>query len=204
MTRLSLLIVDMSEDWEEVLKAQERGYFIEWRYLEGGGYERGRLDPEGLLAIRYPHGSVRAGFNAVIDTARLAGRYGLPVYAVEYERPDSDGEERTCPSLQPHVPEANRYPKRDLSAFDCGLAERLEADGCRRLLVMGYDRDDCVLATVRDAVARGLAVVTSEHCMLTTDRDGRREASLAYFRERTSHLESLIDVWNLIVASDDD
>ena len=68
-------------------------------------------------------------------------------------------------------------------------------------MVIGYDRDDCVMATIRDAVERGITVVTSEHCMLTTNRDNRRDASLAYFKENTVFLETLVDVWNYISNS---
>lgn len=198
---LSLLVVDVSEDWEDVLKAQERGYFIEWNHRAPGGYERGQLNPDEILTIRYPHGSVRAGLNAIVDTARIAHQYRIPVYTVEYPGECSDGEEQPCYLLHPYVPESNRYRKHTLSAFGCSLADRLAAEGCKHLMVVGYDRDDCVLATIRDAVERGIAVVTSEHCMLTADRGNRREASMAWFREHTTYLETLVDVWNCLLGA---
>ena len=196
---LSLLVVDVSEDWEELLKAHERGHFIDWVHVHPGKYERGKLDPAAVpLDIRYPHGSVRAGFNAIIDTTRLARLYGIPRYAVHLYTGWTDGEEQTCHSLQPYIPAGNQYEKHGMSAFGCPLADRLEAEGCEHLLVIGYDRDACVLATIKDAVERGIKVVTSEHCMLTASRSELREISLAYFRENTVFLETLADVWNYL------
>lgn len=197
---LSLLVVDVSEAWEEVLKAQERGYFIDFEHISPGEYVRTEQDPNALLTLKYPHGSVRAGFNAIIDTMRIAHQFGFSTYAVEYGNGWSDGEEQTCYSLQPYIPKANRFEKHRLSAFSssCYLADRIKADDCQHLMIIGYDRDDCVLETIRDAVGRGIKVVASEHCMLTQDRDNRRESSLAYFREHTTFLETLPDVWNYL------
>lgn len=195
---LSLLIVDVSESWEETLKTHERGYFIDFEHIFPGKYVRTEQDPNALLTIKYPHGSVRAGFNAIIDTARLAHEFGAPTYAVEYGNGWSDGEEQTCYSLQPYIPEANRFEKHRFGAFSCAFADKLKADGCQRLMVIGYDRDDCVLETIQDAVERGIQVVTSEHCMLTQDMNNRRKSSLAYFREHTIFLETLPEVWNYI------
>ena len=203
---LSLLVVDVSEDWEEVLKAQERGYFIEWDYMYPGKYEHRDLYKESLLTIKYPHGSVRAGFNAIIDTVRIAHERNVPTYAVEFTDNNSDGEEQTCFSLQPYIQKANRYRKRSVSAFDskyCKLADKIKAEDCQHLMVIGYDRDDCVMETIKDAVERGITVVTSEHCMLTQDRDNRRESSLTYFRKNTIFLETLLDVWNYILSATD-
>lgn len=196
---LSLLVVDVSEDWEETLKAHERGHFIDWSIFYPGKYERGKLQPADVpLSIKYPHGTVRAGFNAIIDTTRLAQFYGITRYAVHLYTGWSDGEEQTCHSLQPYIAAGDQYEKHGLSAFGCPLAGRLEADKCEHLLVIGYDRDACVLATIKDAVERGIKVVTSEHCMLTADCPGLREKSLAYIRENTVFLESLVDVWNYL------
>lgn len=199
---LSLLVVDVSEDWEELLKAHERGFFIDWEPVMPGCYQVSRLSVgEVPLEISYPHGSVRAGFNAIIDTVRIAAASGIPIYAVHLYDGWSDGEEQTCHSLQPYIPKGNQYEKRSFSAFNeqyCDLAKRLRTDGVEHLMVVGYDRDDCVLETVKDAVSRGITVVASEHCMLTADRYDRRQESLAYYRQHTVFLESLVDVWNFL------
>lgn len=191
----SLLVVDVSEDWEEALKAHERGYFIDWEPYMPGKYVPGRIQPSDVSLISYPHGSLRAGFNAIIDTVRMANRFGAATYAVEHDVPNADGEEETCWSLRPYVDARNRYHKRSLSAFGCEVANHLRPeDG--PLFILGYDRDACVLATVKDAVERGFRVVLSEHCLLTADRNNRREDTMAYFRANTHVLDSLIDVWN--------
>ncbi len=195
---LSLLVVDVSEDLEEVLKGQERGYLIDWECMAPWGYVRSKQDANKLLTIQYPHGSVRAGLNAIIDTTRIANERKVPTYAVHLYTGNSDGEEQTCFSLQQYIPKENQYEKGTNSAFRCRLADRLKADGCQHLMVLGYDRDFCVLETVKDAVLRGITVVTSEQCMLTKNLYDKRESSLAYFREHTVFLETLVDVWNYI------
>jgi hypothetical protein len=195
---LSLLVVDVSEDWEEVAKAYERGYFIDWDDIAPGRYVRGNLDVKSILSIQYPHGSVRAGFDAIIDTVRIAHQWGVPIYAVEYSAENTYGEKQTCFSLQPYIQEANRYRKYALSAFSCALADRLKSEGCQHLMIIGYDRDACVMETIRDAVERGITVVTSEHCMLTQNMYNRRTHSLAYFKKHTIFRKTLPDVWNYV------
>lgn len=201
---LSLLIVDVSNSWEDWIKNHERGYWIDDQYWKQNRFIREALTPD-PLEIRYPHGTARAGLNAIVDTAKLVHRSGLTAYAVDMSSQWCDDELAPCDSLKPYVPKKNWYEKRSYSAFNaqhCALPGRIESDKCEHLLVIGYDRDVCVLETVKDAVARGIRVVTSDHCMLTLDRDDRRDASLAYFREHTTHLETLTDVWNYIhVAS---
>lgn len=196
---LSLLVVDVSEDWEEVLKSQERGYVVDWDHKTP--YVHCNLDPNELMRIHYPHGSVRAGFNAIIDTARIAHQLHVPSYGAEYYDGWSDGEEQVCFSLQQYIPKENRYEKGGLSAFHSGLVGRLKAENCQHLMVIGYDRDDCVMETIKDAVERGIKVVTSEQCMLTTNKYNRRDASLEYYRKNTVFLETLLDVWNYIYNS---
>ncbi len=196
----ALLAVDVSESWEEEIAAFERGYRIEWEHIAPGRWVRSDLGGGSPYALSYPHGTLRAGLDAIIDTTRLAEMYRIPRYAVEFPGRDSDGEHQTCYALQPYIPKDSRYEKPNLSAFSApAFADRLERDGCRQLMVIGYDRDDCVLATVEDAAKRGIEVVTSEHCMLTLDRSGRREKTLARFRELGSHLESLVDTWNFLL-----
>ena len=66
------------------------------------------------------------------------------------------------------------------------------------MVIIGYDRDYCVLETIKDAVARGIKVVTSEHAMLTTNKcwSSTREQSLEYYRKNTLFLENLVDLYN--------
>ncbi len=196
---LSLLVVDVSEAFEEMLKATEREYLVDWDGISPGAYKEKELYRDPIFErMHYPYGSLRSGLNAIVDTTRIARERGIPVYAVHYYTGNSDGEEQTCLSLQPYISEKNRYEKHVPSAFGCQLANRLEADDCRHLMVIGYDRDDCVMATVKDAVARGITVVTSEHCMLTQNLRDRRASSLVYFQENTVFLGKLVDVWNYI------
>lgn len=194
---LSLLVVDVSQSWEEDVKDNERGYRVGWDNLLGQ-YARQKYIRT-PASIVYPHGSVRAGFNAIIDTVQIAYTRHVPIYAVHYYIGDTDGEEQTCHSLQPYASPKNRYEKNKLSAFSCDLAERLAKEKCKHLMIIGYDRDHCVLRTIQDAVQRNITVVTSEHCMLTMDKYNLRDQSLSYFRKHTIFLENLADVWNYIV-----
>lgn len=199
---LSLLVVDISVSLEEALKAQERGYPIGFDNLApGGSYVRRSSYDVGLVMglISYPSGSVRAGLNAIIDTTRVACESGVQTYAAEYDSGIVDGDIRTCYSLQPYIPKTNLYRKQTFSAFNnSAFVDRISADDCKHLTIIGYDRDYCVLETIQGAVQRGITVVTSEQCMLTQDRPFRRNKSLNYFRKHTIILETLEDVWNYI------
>ncbi|MFH1064775.1 MAG: isochorismatase family protein [Candidatus Woesearchaeota archaeon] len=198
---LSLLVIDISEDWEEVLKAHERGHFIEWDHNKGIWSKDSKLSPSNVpLNIQYPHGSTRAGFDAIIDTVRIAHSRDHTIYASSFYNSQTDGEEQPCHSINPYIPQQNRFDKHTYSAFGSGdLATRLKEDGCRHLMVIGYDRDCCVLETVKDAVTQGIQIVTSEHVMLTTDRYDLREGSLAYLKENTIFLDDLESVWNYLI-----
>lgn len=198
MKPLSLLVVDISNNWEEELKAQERGYLIDWDYTEGKYKVADWWKPH-HRPLQYPYGSPRAGLDVIIDTVRIAHERGIIVYSVDKLDQWSDGDEDVCYSLQPYIPKGNRYFKYGYSAFSCPeLAERLQKDKSEQLLIIGYDRDCCVLESVKDAVSRGIKVVTSEHCMLTIDLYKGREASLAYYKEHTVYLDPLTAVWNYI------
>lgn len=198
--KCSLLVVDISEDWEEVLKAHERGFFIEWDYVKGQWKEGILTDLTKVpLTIKYSHGSVRAGFNAIIDTINFAHLRGHTIYAACLDDGRCDGDEQPCKSILPYIPKENIFRKTTESAFKSGKLEaRIAEDECKHLMVLGYDRDYCVLKTVQDAVARGIKVVTSEHIMLTQDSQNSREQSITYFRQNTVFLESLVAVWNYL------
>lgn len=199
---LSVLIVDVSEAWEEELKAHERGYYCHFDHFTGQ-YGKGAILPETAeLELAYPHGSLRAGFNAIIDVAALAHHLGIPRYAVHLYDSWSDGDYRTCQSLQPYVPRRNQYEKHRHNAFDNKkFAKRMATDEVRRLFVLGYDRDWCVLETIRGALAAGIEVATSEQCLLTKNLCNRREQSLEYLRKHTTYLETLADAMNFLTAS---
>lgn len=158
------------------------------------------------LDIEYPHGSVRAGFNAIIDAVWFADARHVPIFAVHTGSSWHDGEEVTCDSLQPYIPEERQAYKGGYSAFidpasayGEGMAAKLKRLAPESLFVLGYDRDYCVLETAKDAVTRGYHVVTSEHCMLTQNRSEKLcDASRKFYQDRTTHLESLVDVLNFI------
>ena len=78
-----------------------------------------------------------------------------------------------------HIVDKGTLPDREAySAFsDTGLAERLCAQGVRRLAVGGLATDYCVLNSVRDALAAGFGVVVLEDAIRAVDvepGDGER------------------------------
>lgn len=202
--KLAVLIVDVSENWEETLKAHERGAYIEWDHF--GSYTRDAdLVKKVPLDLEYPQGSVRAGFNAIIDTVRIAHSLSIPVYAVHTQDGWSD-DVHTALSLQPYVPKEYQSDKAGFSAFtdfDLSNKERvaylLKEAGYTHLFILGYDRDCCVLKSAQDAVRLGYVVITSEHCMLTKQGSTGRDVSMSFYRESTQHLEALEDVWNFFL-----
>lgn len=197
MAPLSLLVVDISIAWEEEFKAQERGYFIDQSF-PGREYKLADWWKPHHRPIQYPYGSTRAGLDAIIDTVRIAHEYRVPIYSVNDLDPSNENED-LCYSLQPYIPKKNRYFKYGYSAFlRSELAANFHKEKSEHLLIIGYDRDCCVLESVKDAVSREIKVATSEHCMLTANLNNDREGSLAFYRERTIYLDSVFAVWNFI------
>ena len=88
------------------------------------------------------------------------------------------------------VSKAQRADETSWSAFaGTGLSGELRAHGVRRLFVGGLPTDDCVLFTVRDALADGFAVLLLEDATRPIDRHpGDGAAALAAMRERGASL----------------
>jgi nicotinamidase-related amidase len=202
--KLAVLVIDVSENWEETLKAHERGAYIEWDY-HGKYVKDVELLQKVRLDLEYPHGSIRAGFNALIDTVRIAYECKIPIYAVHTQ--DGWGDDYTTAlSLKPYILSENESSKADFSAFtsfdlnqEDQVAFKLKQASFTHLLIIGYDRDHCVLKSVQDAVSLGYTVITSEHCMLTRPDSRNRDESMEFYRQHTQHIESLEEVWNFIV-----
>lgn len=193
---LSLLVVDMFDSIETQLKDIERGYLIENDF---GLFEAKPSIKESVI-IEYPYGTERAGFNAIIDTVRLAYERKYTIYDTYLYDGWSDGEEFPCASLVPYIPKENIFEKHGYDAFGARkLSERLKADNVKNLMILGYDRDCCVLETTKGAIKNGINVITSEHIMLTRNKDNPREKSLEFYRANTTFLESLVDVWNYLL-----
>lgn len=204
--KLAVLVIDVSENWEETLKAHERGAYIEWDHF--GKYVRdAELLKKVPLDLEYPHGSVRAGFNAIIDTVRVAHQLGIPIYAVHTQDGWSD-DVHTALSMQPYIPKEHQSDKAGFSAFtdfdlsnEGRVAHMLKRAGFTHLLILGYDRDCCVRKSVQDAIQLGYTVITSEHCMLTKQGSTQRDASMSFYRQNTQHIETLEGVWNFLLTS---
>lgn len=60
---------------------------------------------------------------------------------------------------------------RDSAFFGTGLAERLRADGIRRLVLAGVTAESCVSATGRDAFAHDFEVVYARLAIASSDAD---------------------------------
>lgn len=198
--KLALLVVDISEHLEDLIKAQERGYFVQLDYSTGLWDARNDFKPADILGdMMYPYGSLRSGFDAIVDTANIASKKGKIVYASYFYDGWSDGEEQPAYSLMQCVKKKNIFEKTTYSAFKSGrLASCLEKNECKQLMILGYDRDCCVLATAEDAVKRGIKVITCEQLMLTKNKGDKRNFSLNYFKKNTVFLESLVDAWNYV------
>jgi nicotinamidase/pyrazinamidase len=76
------------------------------------------------------------------------------------------------------------------SAFDgTGLAQTLEAEGVRRVVVGGLATDYCVLATVRDALRAGFEVIVLTEAVRAVDvHPGDGEKALAEMRAAGAQL----------------
>jgi len=197
---LAVVVVDVSVVWEQAIVALSRGGEYE-RDEDGTWRERSHVD---YLSheIKYRYGGARRGLDAMADVLLHAAKLGIPRYAVSYFDEWAQGDDRLAYCLQPFVPKRNRVWKYDSSAFGCerGNLERvLRRDGpFSRLLLMGYDRDFCLLDTARDAVARGYGIISSERLMLSLEKNKQREASLDFYQGNTTFLETIPDVLNLL------
>lgn len=190
----SLLVIDMW--WERDIKAKESGYDPSYS-LFNKKYLANTFNFD--LSIVYPHGTPRAGLNAIHDVVRLVHLLGKKIYAVVMDDGCSTSDELLDVSLHPYVPERNLFFKKTNSAFRSSeLARQLELDDVNQLMVVGFDRDFCVFETIKDAAEKNLVVVTPESLMLTNNTRGTRELSLDYFRKNTTYLETLVDVWNFL------
>ena len=192
---LSLLVVDMW--WEKAIKDRERGFTIYFNDISNKYEEENNsLHPRGL---EYPHGTLHAGLDAIHDVVRMAHLLEKEIYGVVSDNGYSTPEALLDDSLHPYISKENLFMKGDYSAFHSrDLSKRLEENNTNYLMVVGFDRDVCVLETIKGAITNGIKVVTSEHLMLTNNYHRRREKSLAYYRENTTFLESLVDVWNFL------
>lgn len=202
---LAVLVVDVCQAWEDVLKSNARGYRLDFNCFTGKFVEKDLpKDPEKLF---YQYGSHQAGFDAIVDTVRIAHLRGIPIYSVHFYKGWTDGEEQTAYALDPYIPAENRSEKGSYSAFykdylnlPNQVAFKLKEAGFKRLLILGYDRDCCVLKTCKDAVTLGYEVITSEHCMLHHLEGplSERELSIQFYKNETKFIESLADLWNWI------
>jgi len=90
-----------------------------------------------------------------------------------------------------HIVDKARSAEADAySAFDgTGLAQTLEAEGVRRVVVGGLATDYCVLATVRDALREGFEVMVLTEAVRAVDvHPGDGEKALADMRAAGARL----------------
>lgn len=190
----SLLIVDMW--WEEEIKARERGFAVHFNGFSRI-YEQQEYQTY-LPSLQYPFGTLHAGLDAIHDVVRMAHLLKKQIYGVVSWDSCSPPEEVLDKSLHPYVLRQNLFMKSGYSAFSSkDLTKRLEEDKVTRLMIMSFDRDCCVLETIRDAVTQGIEVITGEVLMLTCNRKDRKIA-LDFYRQNTTYLESLVDVFNYL------
>lgn len=190
----SLLVVDMW--WEEEIKNRERGFVIQFDDFSKR-YERKDCQsyPQSL---QYPYGSLHAGLDAIHDVVRTAHFLKKPIYGVVSDDGYSLPDELLDKSLHPYIPKEHLFMKYGHSAFtSTSLTQRLQEDAVDRLMIMGFDRDCCVLETIKSAVEQGTEVITSETLMLTS---GLTDGNIArdYCRNNTTYFESLVEVYNYL------
>lgn len=196
--KAAALVVDMSQVWEEALLSAERGYDVVTH--EDGSQHKATPD---FIAkeMKYRYGNVRDGFRAIAKLLEAARARDIAAHSVNLRDEYALGDDRLCDYFRPLVPKANRHWKNEFAAFECDgcdLGWRLQKDDVGTLFVAGYDRDYCLLDTVRSAVDRGYRVVTCEQLMLSVERGRLRDGSLDYYRRRTVFKDALEDVLQLL------
>jgi hypothetical protein len=115
--------------------------------------------------VGYCSGTVSYGLRRFQELLSFAAKAGIPaVFVVPDERFRREfGSTRVVPSLLSSAPRAAIVTKEDSNSFSrTKLSSRLDELGADTLIIGGWDLQECILATIRGALARNYRVVTSE------------------------------------------
>lgn len=100
-----------------------------------------------------------------------------PVHCLQDTPGAAFHDELLTPAVAEVVTKGTRFDQDQLSVFDqTGLADKLRADGIRRLWVGGLALDVCVLATVLDGCREGFEVMVLVAGCRPVSAEGGREA----------------------------
>jgi nicotinamidase-related amidase len=143
-----------------------------------------------------PQQTIFTRFIPPTDAGDLPGtweRYYRRWEAVTLRRVDPDLLD-LLPPLAAHAPPSPIFDKSVYSAFGApGLEEHLDAHGFDTLIITGVETDVCVLATVLDAVDRGLRVVIVMDGICSSS-DAGHDALMTQFRTRFSEQIEVADL----------
>lgn len=129
----------------------------------------------------YEYGTVSEGFERIRQVLDAATELGYSIYATVY------GDNTLDSRVASYAKQIIKKPEH--SAFkETQLGKLLKVENSKELLVFGFNRDACVIETVKDAVRSGYKVITSEELMFAIEFYSGRFKSLDYYRNEKNVL----------------
>jgi nicotinamidase-related amidase len=149
-------------------------------------------------AFSYEHGSVEQGIQRTVALIHRCRASCVPVVLVTMARSRELLPEITAAA----GPEGKTFPKHKMSAFSNPAFEAyLASEGIDSLIVGGWIRHLCVMATAVDAMDKGYSVMTSDEIMfgVTDILSVRvRDMALGYFQRSGCLYEDSQGIWDAV------
>src|SRR3989338_6661325 len=99
-------------------------------------------------SFSYEGSSIDEGLDNIKEVLGLANELGYRIYAAEH-----GSKSNLLQTLKQYISGSNIFKKYGERAFDyTPLQEMLQRDAVKELLILGFNRDSCVFATVGDAL----------------------------------------------------
>lgn len=145
----------------------------------------------------YLHGSVETGIGRVCSVIRCARKLGIPVILVKRttEAGVKAGIVSEIQSAVRGYPLIRSIEKEQASPFsNPDFIDLLQELDIETPIIVGYNRTECVLAAVMDALDRGLSVITSDELLFGSKYFDYASfpdimTALAFYRRSTVYFE---------------
>ncbi|MFH2106475.1 MAG: isochorismatase family protein [Candidatus Micrarchaeota archaeon] len=175
------------------------------------------LQPRFLPEMSYAHGNVDTGLRKVKELIKFAGELEITTTFLEYEppkiknvplfwktkKPEMAGTGRTFPSLKAAADNRSKtIVKQVLDGFMMPeLRMLLKEYEIKGTIIAGYERIQCVRATVNGALRNGYTVLTSDELLFGDCRRnslGLSRETMKFFRQNTVYFETVQELMETI------
>jgi len=151
--------------------------------------------------ICYEQGTVEEGMAAMEEVLKAAQAKGVPIYGVDYA--PQGNKTPLSARFRGYVPDDHYFTKGIPNAFFGGtradgklLRTVMNEDATTEVILIGFDRDDCILETAVGGTVEEYRVITSEALMLSRNNKSHvfRPISLNWLRGSTTYHETAEEV----------